>query len=248
MPSAPSAPGHEAAALPRALLSALLAALALGAGTRALAQVGVSAVLQSDYRYRGRSLSDGRPTLSLNLAYDHASGAYAGASAIFQDSREYGVGMLGHVIYAGYVFEPARGPALDIGMTHTHVVEYRFGKRKSDYAEAYAGLLTEHVSFRVYYAPDYYESGIHTIYADLGLAIRPAPDMRLFGHVGALSGVGGRNGPGARRVRYDFSVGAARRFDNLELSLTWTLAAPTVYARGRRQRPDALTLAAAYFF
>jgi hypothetical protein len=156
--------------------------------------------------------------------------------------------MLGHITYAGYVFEPARGPALDLGLTHTHVVDYRFGKRRFDYTEAYAGVLADYVSFRVYYTPDYYESGIHTVYADLGLAIQPAPDLRLFGHVGALSGVGGRNGPGARKVRYDFSAGAARRFDNLELSATWSLTTPTVYLRGRRQKPDALTLAAAYFF
>lgn len=220
----------------------------MAAGTRASAQVGVSAVLQSDYRYRGRSLSDERPTLSLNVSYDHASGAYAGGSAIVQDAREYGVEMLGYIAYAGYVIEPAHGPAIDLGVTHTHVVDYRFGERKFDYTEAYAGVLTENVSFRVYYTPDYYESGIHTLYADLAVAIQPAPDLRLFAHVGALSGIGGRNGPGARRVRYDVSAGAARRFDNLEFSATWTLMAPTVYVRGRRQNPQRLALAAAYFF
>ena len=35
---------------------------------------------------------------------------------------------------------------------------------------------------------------------------------------------------------------------DLELSATWSLTSPTVYLRGRRQKPDALTLAAAYFF
>ena len=205
-------------------------------------------MLQSDYRYRGRSLSDKRPTLSLNLSYDHASGAYAGGSAILQDSREYGVQMLGHITYAGYVFKPVHAPALDLGVTHTHLVDYRFGKRNFDYTEAYAGVLKDYASLRVYYTGDYYESGIHTVYADLAVAIQPTPDLRLFGHVGALSGVGGRNGPGARRVRYDVSAGAARRFDNLELSLTWTLMAPTVYVRGRRQKPDGLSFAAAYFF
>lgn len=241
-------PNDEARPLPHRLLSTLLVAVTLGAGTTAWAQVGISVVLQSDYRYRGRSASDEQPTVSLNLSYDHDGGFYAGGSAILQDTRENGIEVLGRVVYAGYVMKPRRGPALDLGLTNRHVTEYRFGERTFDYSEAYAGLLTDHVSFRVYYAPDYYGSGIHTVYADLGVAAQPRADLRVFGHVGALSGVGGRNGPGARRVRYDFSAGAAYRFEDLEFSLTWTRTAPSVRSGGRRQRPDALVVSAAFFF
>src|SRR5215468_4243490 len=40
----------------------------------ARAQVGVSLSADSDHRFRGVSLSDGRPVVSLSLSYDHDSG------------------------------------------------------------------------------------------------------------------------------------------------------------------------------
>jgi uncharacterized protein (TIGR02001 family) len=209
--------------------------------------VGVSVGLQSDYLYRGRTLSDGRPALTLNASYDHRSGLYAGGALTAQQTRRDGMEIINRVAYAGYVARPKTGPAWDLGVTNSHVVDYRFGERTFDYSEAYAGLLTDHVSLRVYYAPDYYDSGIRTLYTDLGAAIRPTQDMRLFGHVGALTPVGGRRGPGARRTRYDFSAGVARRVRSWEFSLSWARVAPAVYVGGRKER-DTLVAGAAYFF
>jgi uncharacterized protein (TIGR02001 family) len=229
-------------------LSVLFVLAPLCAAAPAWAQMGMSASFQTDYIYRGRSLTEGRPALTVAASYDHDSGLYAGASATAQNvAGEEGVEIINRVIYGGYVVQPKAGPAVDLGVTSVRTVSYRNRRRAFDYQEVYAGVLSDHLSFHLHYSPDYYESGIHTIYADLGAVIRPTEETRLFAHAGALTGVGGRRGPGSRKTRYDFSLGAARRFDNLELSLTWTRMAPALRFGGERDR-DALVAGVAFFF
>ena len=60
---------------------ALLGAAGLAMSAAAQAQLGASVAADSDYRFRGVSLSDSRPGLRLTLNYDAPAGWYAGASA-----------------------------------------------------------------------------------------------------------------------------------------------------------------------
>ena len=211
--------------------------------------MGAGLTLQSDYRYRGRSVSDERPALTFNLSYDHRSGAYLGGNVTAGETRNDGVQALRYVTFAGYAVRPAAGPAFDVGVSNYHVADFRLRKRTFDYTEVYGGVLTDHLSFRLHYAPDYYESGAKTVYADLAGTLRPRPSVRLFAHAGMLARVGGRYSPGAPRRRYDFSAGVAKQFANCELSASWTRVDPPVsYANGEKEKRNALVLAASYFF
>jgi hypothetical protein len=49
--------------------------------TPAAAQVAIEAVIQTDYRVRGYSVSDSKPAAAVSLNYDHPSGIYLGAAA-----------------------------------------------------------------------------------------------------------------------------------------------------------------------
>lgn len=215
----------------------------------ASAQLGAGASLQSDYIYRGRSLSEERPTAALNISYDHASGAYAGVSAIAVDTKRRGLQMLGHIDYVGYVRRSNTGPAWELGLSNANITYYKYGERSFRYAEVYGGILTDHMSVRAYYSPSYFGQDVKTLYVDVSGAVRPAPDWRLFGHVGVLTPVGGRTFPGSRRERYDLSVGVAAKLRNAELSLTASKVAPdTAYSGGAAFEGDAVTLGLTYFF
>jgi uncharacterized protein (TIGR02001 family) len=231
------------------LLGAVLTALALCPASTANAQLGASLSLDSDDRFRGLSLSDGRPTLSVNLAYDHASGAYAGISAIGADTAHAGVEALGYTGYVGYAARIKNGPTWDVGAANTDITSYRYGRYRYNYSEVYAGLVGEHVSAHVYYSPDYLGEDLDTVYADLDGTIRPAPQWRLFGHLGVLAAVSGRAEPQGRRQQYDLRIGVAREFKGCEVRLAWTTrSGHLVYPAGYRQSPDALVLGASYFF
>jgi uncharacterized protein (TIGR02001 family) len=213
------------------------------------AQVGASVSVVSDYRYRGRTISDRRPTASVNLSYDHSSGLYAGGSLIVVDTAATGARLLGYVDYVGYVTQPRDGPAFDVGLTNSHISYYKFGERTVHYNEVYAGVLTDHASLRLYYSPSYFGQRVKTIYANLSGVYRPAPDWRLFGHLGALTPVGGRKFPGSHRERYDMSVGVAAKVKDAELSLSVSRTVPNLkFSNGHKLERDAVVAGITYFF
>src|SRR3954451_12073395 len=61
--------------------------LAAAAPAPAAAQVGLVASTYSDQRFRGYSLSDGRPVGIIDLSFDRAGGFYADASGIVVAAR-----------------------------------------------------------------------------------------------------------------------------------------------------------------
>ncbi len=231
------------------LLGVVAALFLLSFAAEARAQLGLSASLKTDYRYRGRSLSDSRPTLGVNLSYDHPTGFYVGGSLLGVDTQRYGPRVLGYTDYAGYTARSASGPALDFGVTNSNVSYYKFGKRSFHYTEAYAGILTDHVAVRAYYSPSYFGQRVKTLYVDLSAAVRPTDDTRVFGHVGALTPLGGRRFPGSRRERYDLSAGVSQRIKDSELSFSVIHTAPDALNPAlRKLEGDTVVLGLTYFF
>ena len=182
----------------------------------AQAQFAASAGVDSEYRFRGVSLSDGRPGLRLSLSYDHPGGAYAGTSATEAElarGQRY-TQLLG---YAGFVTRTEQGCSWEFGLSASH-----FGGDSSyDYAEVFAGLLTERWSLRVYYAPDYFGRGQATAYAELDGHLALAPPWRLFGHAGALAVVGGVVDRDTRTTRTDLRAGLGLTVASFDVQLAW---------------------------
>ncbi len=206
--------------------------------------------LDSDYRFRGPSLSDRRPALSLNLSYDHASGAYAGASAIVTDARYGGVEALGFMEYAGFVKRLDDDVALDLGLSNANLKRYN-ADRQSDlnYTEVYAGLVGKSLNLHGYFSPNYVRSGIQTVYLDLGGVVHPWDKWRLFAHVGMFAPVNDPAKALGIRTRYDFRAGVAREFNNLELHLLWTTYGPQTIRPGvAPPSRSGVTMGATYFF
>ena len=205
-------------------LSLILLALCLP--VPASAQIGASASLDSDYRFRGDSLSDERPALSFNVSYDHSSGAYIGGSATASVSAHDGVNFVGHTEYLGYVTETKMGPSLDFGISNAKYANYRNEDAYAHYIELYAGLVTDKVSAYIRYSANYFQKGADTIYIDLNGAQRVARNWRVFGHAGALSALSESALPDGRRHRYDIRAGIAHKFDNFELHMAVTAIFP----------------------
>ncbi|MDQ2861009.1 MAG: TorF family putative porin [Pseudomonadota bacterium] len=221
----------------------------MGFASAANAQVSASASLTSDYQYRGVSLSDGKPTLSLDIAYDHASGLYAGGSAIAEDTATAGVEMLGHVEYAGYSRRVNSADTWDVGITNQNISKYYDQRYVLNYAQVYTGLSTAHFSYYVYYSPNYFGTGYRTVYADVSAAFRPARRWRVFGHAGVLAAFGATGRPQSAYQQYDFRAGVAAQFKGGEVRIIWTTVRPgTDYLAGQLQSHPTLTLGATAFF
>jgi uncharacterized protein (TIGR02001 family) len=184
----------------------------------ARAQVGGSAALDSDYRFRGVSLSDSRPSLRLTLNVDGTAGWYAGASvtrASLEEDQRYDQ-LLG---YAGFVTRAGPGPQFEFGMSASHFA----GDAGYDYVEPYVGVLGERWSARVYYAPNYFGRHVQTAYAELDAHQLLTDRLRLFGHAGVIEALGGAQDD-ARRARADIRIGTGLALRDWDLQIAWVAA------------------------
>jgi uncharacterized protein (TIGR02001 family) len=220
------------------------AAIALAsAATTAQAQVTGSLGVDSDYRYRGVSLSRSKPSVRASVNYDAAERWYTGAlltRAALLPSETYAQ-LSG---YAGWTTARADGPAFEIGLDGSHFA----GASHYDFAEAYVGVLADRWSARVSFSADYYGQGIRTAYLEANFYPPLDRMIRLFTHVGALVPLAGAAGDAAK-TRFDASVGIGLALGRWDLHVAATGASPggpypAVYS-GRRA---ALVAGAAVFF
>ena len=211
---------------------ALIALILSGA---ARAQFGATVSVESDYRFRGVSLSESKPAWRLTVNHDFMSGAYAGASAtsveLARDDR-----YSQFVGYAGYVTQPVDGRSLEFGANYSHFT----GHTSYDYLEAYAGVLAQRWSLRVHYAPDYFGRGVQTAYVDANAHWPLNEHVRLFGHTGALVPLAGHAfGPDDKQTRFDLRLGlGVTASSSFDVQLAWVEASrggpyPAVYASRR---------------
>ena len=170
----------------------------------------IEAVIQSDYRVRGYSVSDGKPAAAVSVNFDHPSGVYIGASAAgtIDAGEPEPVALQGSI---GYAMRITPTLSIDGGMTRVQYF-YGFGTTFDyDYTEYYLGVALPQVAARVSYSPNYYYDDTPTLYAELDGGIEPAPDWLISAHVGALTYL---DTPPFRlpKRRYDWRVGVSRQF------------------------------------
>src|SRR5574338_1631076 len=94
-----------------------LALWSLSLAGGAWAQLSGSLGIVSDYRYRGVSLSDGKPAAQFGVAYDGAGGWYAGAFASTADFGRPARADVQWLPYAGYADSLFPGLAWDVGLS-----------------------------------------------------------------------------------------------------------------------------------
>jgi len=215
----------------------------------ASAQMAGRAALESDYRVRGVSFSDGRPVASLTLSYDHASGAYLGATGLIGAADGAGVRALGYQVDLGYARQTASGLGWDVGLTQTGFSEYRGSEHEIRYSEIYAGIVRRNLSAHLYYSPSYLGGHVRTLYAEVDGAIRPAPRWRLFAHAGLLTPLSRDDGAPPPGTQYDLRAGAAVEVRAAELRLAWTHVGPgSPYPAELPRSRDAVVVSASYAF
>jgi len=216
--------------------------LALAAAPAAHAQLSGALGIQSDYRFRGISLTGRQPVVTLDLAYDHPSGFYAGGSAIA--TNDDGPQVLGFIEYAGFATPRIGRVSLDFGVDNQNLSEYAGKRYPLNYSEVYVGVAGSHLSAHIYYSPNYFRAGTQTLYADVEGSMKPADNWRLFAHLGTTAPVGKIAG---RHQRYDLRTGVARQFGPLELQASVTATSPSPPAPTPPERA-ALLVGASWFF
>jgi uncharacterized protein (TIGR02001 family) len=193
--------------------------LAIAAGlfaTTSVAQVSGSASLLSDYRFRGVSLSQGRPAVQAEVSYDHLSGWYAGLFGSNMQFDEHSDREAQAVGYAGYSRRLLDGLSVDAGATYSTFS----GGDGYNYGELHVGITAQQFSARLYYAPNYFGEGVRTLYAEANGSARLTDKIRLIGHAGVLQPLSVADGQSSReRAHVDLLAGIEFQLKPLRLQL-----------------------------
>lgn len=200
------------------------AVLLLLCSAAAQAQVSGSVSVESDYRYRGYSLSDGRPVAKLLLQYDAAGGGYGGVQlrrARAAPGLDAGVDLLG---YAGYASRLGSTVALDAG-----VALYTYSaKSHNNYQELHIGLSTERYAVRASYSPNLLGFGARTLYLQADSSYALADGWSLFGHIGHMQALGADKVYGKAALT-DMRLGVGTGLGEWNLQLAWDAADTGAY-------------------
>jgi uncharacterized protein (TIGR02001 family) len=228
----------------RILAHAALMAAGLLAAHPAHGQVSASVSLTSEYSARGVSLSDGRATPQLSIAYDTPRGWYAGAFA----APGVALGELSSVTqlvaYAGYARRLASGLSWEAGASSTtfqHASEY-------NYREVFAGLASDRVSGRLYFAPAYYGYGGRVAYGELDGFHPLREHIRLSAHIGLLHGLSGITAQARDRIDLRLALGFDAGACNLQLAWLGSASLGRGPRRDFGRSPRSLALSASYSF
>ena len=223
-----------------------MALLGLSPAAPADAQVTGSLSVESDVRFRGYSVGSGDPAATIDLGYDHESGAYLNGSATagFDESDP---ALLAYQLNAGYAARISPSVSIDAGVVRSWYTR-RSSVADAHYTEVYLGVTAHGFASRVYYSPDYLRPGVHTLYAEVQTTLSLAPGWRLSGHAGLLTHLTDppRYTP---REHYDWRLTLGRELGRVDLRATLSGAGPgNDYYSGRRRSATALTFGASLPF
>lgn len=221
-----------------------LAAALLAAASPAQAQLSGGVTVQTDYRVRAISLTDGRGAVSVHGAYDHEGGLYVGGEVVAHDPASNGVRLLGYQAFAGVAGRFPNGTDWDVGVSHVDMSPY-FDRRYSlEYTQAHVGLTRGDLSGRLSVASGYPRPDVETAYLEVSGVLRPAEAWRVTGRVGVQSRLTHRRGDDER---LDATVGVVRAFGRVEAGLSWTVLTPRPKPRTTWTRPGLTAAVSVYF-
>jgi uncharacterized protein (TIGR02001 family) len=202
------------------------AAILIGAAAgSAAAQLSGTVAGVTDYRYRGVTFSDRRPAAQAGLAYDDASGWYAGAfgSTVRLDPPGPAASRFQAIAYGGYATPLASGVSLEAGGDYSAFS----GGNDFNYGEVFIGASAENLTARIHYSPRYFGTSSKGIYGEVN-ASHPLTDaVRLHAHVGFLhyrydSPYASLYG-GAKPTRnvVDARIGVRANVDRFQVEVAW---------------------------
>lgn len=188
----------------------LVAAIAFAPFPASAAQVGAVASIYSDNRFRGLSVSDGRPVGILDVSYDAANGLYASLSGTVVATRGEGFRALSAVFNGGYAKRLHSGLTADVGVVHSRYSHYSALISGRNYTEAYAGLSGRFLAGRISVSPDYFGVARWTTHGELDAHLNLSRNAVLEAETGVLVPLGHSAYEGNVHTQVDARLGLAR--------------------------------------
>ena len=183
----------------------------------AAGEVGLVVSAYTDQRFRGYSLSDGRPVGILDLSFDSPDGIYAAVSGTVVATRAEGAEPLGIALNAGFAKPVSRALTLDLGAVHSSYSRYSGLVGTRSYTEAYAGISSKVVGARLSLSPNYIGPTHWTLHGEINGHVELVRSLLLDGSVGILAPLGSHGYWSRAHPLWDARVGLSKRLGPVQL-------------------------------
>ena len=202
------------------------------------AQVGVVVSAYTDQRFRGYSLSDGRPVGIINLSYDGPDGIYAAASGSVVAAREGSLKGLGLTLNGGYARRLNSNLTLDLGAIHSRYSRYSGLVGGQSYTEFYAGISGKFVGARLSMSPNYIGPAHWVAHGEINGHFDLTKRLFLDGSLGVLAPMERRGYQNGAHPQWDARLGLSQQLGRIMLHAAVTArgASSEVYVYRRRSR------------
>lgn len=192
----------------------------------------------SDYRFRGLSLSDGRPVGILDLSYDAPNGLYGALSGSLVATRHDGVKPLRLALNGGYAKRVSHDLTADVGIVHSRYSEYSGLTSGRAYTEFYAGLSEGAVGARFSVSPNYLGPARWTLHGELNGHTDLGSNFVVDATIGALVPLRRAAYGPTLRAQWDARLGIARRIGAVSLHAAVAARGPhsDIYGGGGHRR------------
>lgn len=200
--------------------------VALIVASPGVAAIGGQVGIASEDMFRGRSISAGRPTIDLDLAYDDVRGPYVGVQAKSVLAGEASPRFLSVQGYAGYAQRIGPDLTLDTGLTHARFSRQSGYGRETGYSEAYIGIADSHSSARISLSPDWLGAGNFTLYSEIAHLVPLSDRWSLALHGGLFLWLSDGRPQTVPKLRYDTRVGLSRSLGRIRIDAGWTVGGP----------------------
>jgi uncharacterized protein (TIGR02001 family) len=189
----------------------------------------------SDDRFRGVSVSDGRPVGTLELSYDAPNGLYASLSGSVVAARGEGIRALSLIFNGGYAKQLRSGLTVDAGIVHSRYSHYSGLASGRDYTEIYAGLAGKILGGRISVSPNYFGAARWTVHSEVDVHFDLSQRTSLEGEAGLLVPLGDSGYEGNLRAQFDARLSIAQRAGRLTFHAAVTGRGGSAALYGRRE-------------
>ena len=175
-----------------------------------------SLALTSDYVFRGVTQTDYDPAFQAGLTYTWGSGVYVGAWGSNVDFMDSDGPEIEFDTYIGWSHDLSDDWNIDLSLVHYAYFGEHSDYGNIDYVEAIGkATWNEMLAFTLAYAPDYSNSDIHSLYANIG------GSWELGNEFSLNAGIGHSNFSDDLDGYTDWNLGISRPFGPVTLALNY---------------------------
>ena len=200
----------------------------LAGATAAQAQFAGTIGLATDDMFRGYSVSNGDPALSLGVSAEFGHGIYGGVTLATAFGGSPSPVVNGSNQYLGIAHRMDSGVSVDAGIVHRYYTQYATNDYADDFVEAYIDVTIRNLSARLFISRNYGGPGAPAAYSEVNATPFNRNKWSVAVHLGGMLPPSTLGPDHASLVLIDWQLGVTRSIGPVAATVAWVGQGKTI--------------------